>query len=93
MSAAKVKWAGHTVKKKRKKKKRKRETGNRRTIRSIELQVTKQGDSAGRLRRCLNDGIVRKQETTETTWKKTAKDRESRRTLAEGYFLQWKDTA
>ena len=26
-------------------------------------------------------------------WIRTAKDRESWRTLAEGYFLQWKDTA
>ena len=26
-------------------------------------------------------------------WTRTAKDRESWRTLAEGYFLQWKDTA
>ena len=25
-------------------------------------------------------------------WTRTAKDRESWRTLAEGYFLQWKDT-
>ena len=26
-------------------------------------------------------------------WTRTAKDRERGRTLAEGYFLQWKDTA
>ena len=27
------------------------------------------------------------------TWTRTAKDRESGRTLAEGYYLKWKDTA
>ena len=27
-----------------------------------------------------------------TVWTRTTKDRESWRTLAEGYFLQWKDT-
>ena len=26
-------------------------------------------------------------------WTRTAKDRESWRTVVEGYFLQWKDTA
>ena len=29
----------------------------------------------------------------EAVWTRIAKDRESWRTLAEGYFLQWKDTA
>ena len=29
----------------------------------------------------------------EAVWTRIAKDRERWRTLAEGYFLQWKDTA
>ena len=46
--------------------------------------------SFGRPKRHWRDDIVPQQRAV---WTRTAKDRESWRTLVEGYFLQWKDTA
>ena len=45
--------------------------------------------SVGRPKRCWRDVIVGQQGAV---WTNTANDRERGRTLAEGYFLQWKDT-
>ena len=62
---------------------------NRRTIRSTEWQI--EGvRSVGRPKGRCRDDIVRQQGAV---WTRTAKDGESWKTLAEGYFLQWKDTA
>ena len=36
-------------------------------------------------------GNAEKEEEEGTVWTRVRKDRKSRRTLAEGYFLQWKD--
>ena len=58
------------------------------TIRSKEWQI-KGVRSAGRPKRCWRDDIVGPRGEV---WARIAKDRESW-TLAEGYFLQWKDTA
>ena len=46
--------------------------------------------SIGRPKSLRRDDIA---EQWGTIWTKTAKDRTNWRTLAEGYFLQWKDTA
>ena len=62
---------------------------NRWTIRSTEWQA--EGvRSAGRPKRRWRDDIVGQQEAVEM---RTAKDRERWKTLAEGYLMQWKDTA
>ena len=76
---AKWKWAGHFARMK----------DNRWTIRSTEWQ-TEGVRSVGRPKRRWRDDIVGQQGAV---WTRIAKDRESWRTLAEGYFLQWKDTA
>ena len=75
----KWKWAGHIARMK----------DNRWTIRSTEWQ-TEGVRSARRPNRCWRDDIVGQQGAV---WTRTAKDRESWRTVAEGCFLQWKDTA
>ena len=75
----KWKWAGHFVRLK----------DNRWTIKSTEWQKTGVR-SVGRLKRRWKDGIVGQQGVV---WTRTANDREGRMTLAEDYFLQWKDTA
>ena len=62
---------------------------NRWTIRSTEWQI-KGVRSVGSPKRRWRDDIVGQQGAV---WTRTAKDRERWRTLAEGYFLQWKDTA
>ena len=62
---------------------------NRWTIRSTEWQI-KGVRSVGRPKRCWRDDFVGQQGAV---WTRTAKDRERWRTLAEGYILQWKDTA
>ena len=62
---------------------------NRWTFRSTECQI-KGVRSVERPKYRWRDDIVRQQGAV---WIKKAKDRESRRTLAEGYFLQWKDIA
>ena len=75
----KWKWAGHIAQIK----------DNRWTIRSTEWQI--EGvRSVGRPKRRWRDDIVGQQGAV---WTRIAKDRERWRTLAEGYFLQWKDTA
>ena len=58
---------------------------NRWTIRSRRWHIT-----GVRPKRRWRDDIVGKQGAV---WTRIAKDRERWRTLAEGYFLQWKDTA
>ena len=75
----KWKWAGHITRMK----------DNRWTIRSTEWQ-TEGVRSVGRPKRRWRDDIVGQQGAV---WTRTAKDRERWRTLAEGYFLRWKDTA
>ena len=75
----KWKWAGHIARMK----------DNRWTIRSTEWQ-TEGVRPVGRPNRRWKDGIVGQQEAV---WTRIAKDRERWKTLAEGYFLQWKDTA
>ena len=61
---------------------------NRWTIRSTEWQI--KGVRSAGSPKCWRDDIVGQQEAV---WTRTAKDRESWTTLAEGYFLQLKDTA
>ena len=61
---------------------------NRWAIRSTEWQI-KGVKSVEKPKRCARDGIVGQQGAV---WTRIAKDRERWRTLAEGYFLQWKDT-
>ena len=63
--------------------------GNRWTIRSTAWQI-KGVRSVGRPKRRRRHDIAGQQTAV---WTRTAKDRERWRTLAEGYFLQWKDTA
>ena len=75
----KWKWAGHITGMK----------DNRWTIRNTEWQI-KGVRSAGRQKRLWRNDIVGQQGVV---WIRIVKDRESWRTLAEGYFLQWKDTA
>ena len=75
----KWKWAGHIARMK----------DNRSTIRSTEWQ-TEGVRSAGRQKRRWRDDIVGQQGAV---WTRIAKDRQRWRALAEGYFLQWKDTA
>ena len=75
----KWKWAGHIARMK----------DNGWTIRSTERQI-KGVRSVGRPKRPWRDDIVGQQGVL---WTRVAKDRESWKTLAEGYFLQWKDTA
>ena len=75
----KWKWAGHIA----------RMNDIRWTIRSTEWQI--QGvRSVGGQKRSWGDDIVGQQGAV---WTRIAKDRESWRTLAKGYFMQWKDTA
>ena len=62
---------------------------NRRTIRSAGWQI-KGVDSVGRPEHHWRGDIVGQQGAV---WTRIAKDRESWRALAEGYCLQWKDTA
>ena len=75
----KWKWAGHITHMK----------DNRWTIKSTEWQI-KGVRSVGRPKHRWRDDIVGQQGAV---WTRTAKDRERWRTLAEGYFLQWKDIA
>ena len=75
----KLKWAGHIAQMK----------DNRWTIRSTEWKI-KGARSVGRPNNHGRDDIVGQQGGV---WTRIAKDRESWRTLAEGYFLQWKDAA
>ena len=75
----KWKWAGHIARMK----------DNRWSTRTTEWQ-TKGVWSVGRPKRRWRDDIVGQQGAV---WTRIAKDRERWRTLAEGYFLQWKDTA
>ena len=75
----KWKWSGHIARMK----------DNRWTVRSIERQV-KGVRSVGRPTRRWRDDIVGQQGAV---WTRIAKDRERWKTLAEGFFLQWKDTA
>ena len=74
----KWKWAGHIARLK----------DNKWTIRNTEWQI-KGIRSVGRPERRWRDDIAGQQGAV---WTRTAKDRERWRTLAEGYFLQWKDT-
>ena len=74
----KWKWAGHILRMK----------DNRWTIRSTEWQI-KGVRSVGRPKRRWRDDIVGQQGAV---WTRTAKDKERWKTLAEGCFLQWKDT-
>ena len=62
---------------------------NRWTIRSTEWQ-TEDVRSAGRPKCHWRDDIVGQEVAV---WMRIAKDRERWKTLEEGYFLQWKDTA
>ena len=62
---------------------------NRWTIRSTEWQINGVR-SVGKPKRHWGDDIVGQQGAV---WTRKAKDRERLRTLKEGYFLQWKDTA
>ena len=75
----KWKWAGRIARMK----------DNRWTIRSTEWK-TEGVRSAGRSKRRWRDDIVGQQGAV---WMRIAEDRERWKTLAEGYFLQWKDTA
>ena len=75
----KWKWAGHIARMK----------NNRWAIRSTEWQI-KGTRSVGRQKCRWRDDIVGQQGAV---WTRTANDRERWRTVAEGYFLQWKDTA
>ena len=75
----KWKWAGHIARMK----------DNRWTNRNTEWQIKGVG-SAGRPKRRWIDDIVGQQGSL---WTRIAKDRESWTILAEGYFLQWKDTS
>ena len=77
--ATKMEWAGHITRMK----------DDRWTIRSTEWQI-KSVRSAERPKRRWRDDTVGQQGAV---WTRIAKNRESWRTLAEGYFLQWKDTA
>ena len=62
---------------------------NRWVIRNREWQ-RKDGRSVRKPKRRWRDDIVGQQGAV---WTRIAKDRERWGTLAEGYFLQWKDTA
>ena len=62
------------------------------TIRSTEWQV-KGVRSVGRAKHRWRDDIVWCGGRGKVVWTRIANDRESWRTLAEGHFLQWKDTA
>ena len=75
----KWKWAGHIALMK----------DNRWTIRSTERQ-TEVVRSVGRPKRRWSDDIVEQQGAIRT---RIAKNRERWKTLAKGYFLQWKDIA
>ena len=79
LTNTKWKWAGHIARMK----------DNRCTIRSTQWQA--EGvRSVRRPKRRWRDDIVGQQVAV---WTRIAKDRERWKTLAEGYFLQWKDTA
>ena len=73
-------WAGHIA----------RMTDNRWTIRSTEWRVREGQRRQGRPKRRWRDDLVWQQGVI---WSRKAKDRERWKTLAEGYLLQWKDTA
>ena len=73
----KWKWAGHIARMK----------ANRWTVRITEWQIN--CVRFGRPKRCWRDDIVGQQGVV---WTRIAKDREWK-TVAEGYFLQWKGTA
>ena len=75
----KWKWAGHIARMK----------DNRWTIRSTESQ-TEGVRSVGRPKRRRRDDIVGQQGAV---WTRIAMVRDRWKTLAEGYFLQWKNTA
>ena len=75
----KWKWAVHITRLK----------DNRWTTRNTKWQI-KGARSVGRPKRRWRDDIVGQQRAV---WTRIVKDRESWRTLAGGYFLQWKDTA
>ena len=75
----KWKWTGHIARMK----------DNRYTIRRTEWQI-KGLRSVGRPKRRWRDGIVGQQGAALT---RRTKGREYWRTLVEGYFMQWKDTA
>ena len=75
----KWKWAGHIARRK----------DNRWTIRSTEWQI-KGVRSVGRPKRRWRGDIMGQHRAV---WTRIAKDRERWRTLAEGYFPHWKDTA
>ena len=62
---------------------------NRWTTRSTEWQI-KGVRSAERSKRLWRDDIVGQQGAV---WMRIAKNKDRWKTLAEGYFLQWKDTA
>ena len=65
---------------------------NRWTIRSAEWQIKGPWGvrSIGRPKRRWRDDVVGQQGAV---WTRIAKDRESWKTLVEGCFLQWRDTA
>ena len=67
-----------------------RMTDNRWTIRSTEWRVREGQRRQGRPKRRWRDDLVWQQGVI---WSRKAKDRERWKTLAEGYLLQWKDTA
>ena len=62
---------------------------NRWTIRSTDWKI-KGLRSIGRAKLRWRDDMVGQQAVV---WTRIAKDRESWRTLADSFFLQWKDTA
>ena len=80
ITKSKWKWAGHVA----------RMNDNRWTIRSTEWQVREGKRSRGRPKRRWQDDIYKYQGAS---WTRTAKDRQRWKDLAEGYFLQWRDTA
>ena len=79
VTSTKWKWAGHIARMK----------DNRWTIRSTEWQ-TEGVRSVGKPKRRWRDDIVGQQGAV---WLMIAKGRERWKTLAEDYFLQWKDIA
>ena len=80
ITKSKWKWAGHVA----------RMNDNRWTIRSTEWQVREGKRSRGRPKRRWQDDIYKYQGAS---WTRIAKDRKIWKNLAEGYFLQWRDTA
>ena len=76
----KWKWAGHAA----------RYQDNRWTLRVTEWQPRHGKRSRGRQVRRWRDDIVK---IKGATWSRDAKDRDGWKADAEGYFLQWRDTA